>query len=354
MREILSPVRPLASLWRASHYELQGGSGTSLADYIAAAPDASWFRVDPFESYRPTDLARRRKKDDIAHVRFLNMKSFYAAKSWKTFDRSVKLFADLYGLLGLFPETFAAPVLPSRVNRYAWYLAPDTVVDSSGKMRAIDPSTEGKQRLENLLGPHPQTGERLVTSPDGLVLPHELRFPSVGFTPFGLLPSPLGAQQAETFSWEQVRKLYGVRVLLDESAETLKAALVATREPIFYWRGELTNFPFPPVRTEVLNSRLEGITPHGTTTADGDFRAGWHCPSLLKAMYLMLYLDQEAGNKIIKCKAPDCPDYFRVGPKSRRTTYCPPLPGKRQSNCASRTTSRDSRARKRQQILTPP
>jgi hypothetical protein len=149
------------------------------------------------------------------------------------------------------------------------------------------------------------------------------------------------------FSWEQVRKLYGVRVVLDESVEPLGVALVATREPIHFWRGELKNFPSPPVRAEVLNSRLEGITPHGATTDDGAFRGGWRCPSLLKAMYLMLYLDQEADNKIIKCKAPSCPDYFRVGPKSRRTTYCPPPPGKLQSKCASRSTSRDSRARKR-------
>lgn len=349
MSEILSPVRPVASLWKASRYELQGGSDTSLADYVAAASGASWSRVDPFESYGPTDFARQSEKEDVRHVLFLRMKSSYEGRvPWKTFDRAVKLFAGRHGLLGLFSETFAAPVLPSRVDRYAWYLAPDTVVDSSGKMRAIDPSTEGKQRLESLLGPHPQTGESMIISPDGLVLPHELRFPSVGFTPFGLLPSPLGAQQAETFSWEQVRKLYGIRVLLDESVEPLRVALVATREPILYWRGELKGFPFPPVRAEVLNSRLERATPHGTTTADGDFRAGWRCPSLLKAMYLMLYLDQEAGNKILKCQAPDCPDYFRVGPTSRRTTYCPPPPGKKQSKCGSRSTSADYRKRQQQ------
>jgi hypothetical protein len=139
-----------------------------------------------------------------------------------------------------------------------------------------------------------------------------------------------------------------VRVLLDEGVGYPWVTLVATREPILFWRGELKKFPYPPARAEVLNSRLEGITPHGVTTDDEAFRSGWRAPSLLKAMYLMLYLDQEAGNKIIKCQAPDCPDYFRVGPKSRRTTYCPPAPGKQQSNCASRTTSRDSRARKRQ------
>jgi len=145
MREILSPVRPVASLWKASHYELQGNDA-NLAEYVAAAPGASWSRVDPFESYGPVESARRGEQDNVAHVLFLKMKSSYAGKKfrWKTFDKALKLFADRHGLLGLFSETFAAPVLPSGVDRYIWHLAPDTIVESSGKMRSIDPGTEGK------------------------------------------------------------------------------------------------------------------------------------------------------------------------------------------------------------------
>ena len=137
--------------------------------------------------------------------------------------------------------------------------------------------------------------------------------------------------------------------MLDESATPRKVSLVPTREPILYWEQQLKDFPVPPVHAGVLNSRLEGITPHGATTGEDVYRSGWRCPSLLKAMYLMLHLDKESRTKIIKCKAPGCLNYFRAGPKSRRTTYCPPPPGKQQSKCASRGTSRDSRERKRRQ-----
>ncbi|HKH77770.1 MAG TPA: hypothetical protein VKA51_12495 [Rubrobacteraceae bacterium] len=82
---------------------------------------------------------------------------------------------------------------------------------------------------------------------------------------------------------------------------------------------------------------------------EGEYRGGWRCSSPLNAMYMMVHLDQEADNKVVKCQAPDCPDYFRVEPKSRRTMYCPHPedPEGRQSKCASRTTSRDSRERQR-------
>lgn len=347
MREALSPVRPVSSVWKASRYELRGG-GPDRAEYIAVAPNASWSRADPFRSYRP-DARRDAKDGTAAYVFFVNMKRLLADESqWEIFDKALKLFADRHGLLGLFQETFAGPVLPARVDPIIWHLAPDAVLDSSGKMRDIDPATEGKRRLESLLRPHPRTGEKVIIESHRLALPHELRFPSLRhFSFFGSLPLQIGAQQADMFSWEEVRELYGVRVLLDESVRPLKVALVATREPIWHWEEELEGFLSPPIRAEALNSRLEGVTPHAVTTDDGAFRGGWRCPSLLKAMYLMLYLDQEAGNNIIKCQAPGCPDYFRAGPKSRRTTYCPPPLGKQQSKCASRATSRASRARER-------
>jgi hypothetical protein len=339
----------VSAVWKASHYEPQVGEPDGSA-YIAAAPNASWSKVDPFESYAPADYAMRGTDHAPAHVRFLWMKGLHADDSrLEIFDKTVALFADRHGLLGLFAEAFAAPMLPPRVDQFLWHLAPDAVLDASGKMRDIDPATEGKQRLESFFGPHPRTGEKVVIEPHRLALPHELRFPAVAtITMFGLTPPPMAIQHAEVYSWEEVREIFGVRVLLDESVRPLKVSLVATREPILFWDGALKGFPSPPARAEVLNSRLEGITPHGVEDY-GVFRASWRCPSLLKAMYLMLYLDQDARNKILKCQAPDCPDWFRVGPKSRRTTYCPPPPGKQQSKCASRTTTRASRARKRRQ-----
>ena len=51
--------------------------------------------------------------------------------------------ADGYGLLGLFHETFGAPILPPHANSFLAWLAPDAVIDEDGRMRTIDPATEG-------------------------------------------------------------------------------------------------------------------------------------------------------------------------------------------------------------------
>jgi hypothetical protein len=86
--------------------------------------------------------------------------------------------------------------------------------------------------------------------------------------------------------------------------------------------------------------------PYVAATDEDVYRSGWRCPTLLKAMYLMLHLDREAGNKILKCKARDCPNYFRAPPQSKRK-YCPhPEDPSKPSKCGSRVTSQRSRERR--------
>jgi hypothetical protein len=356
MRELFAPASPTAAVWKASKHRLVGDP--FFPEHIEAAPDAVWTRTDPFQTYRPATEHHRGAPSP--HVPFLALADMVRAwqrpkrserraarseENTKRLHDSVRVCADLYGLLGFFDETFAAPVLPSRVDRYAW-LAPDAVIDKNGRMRVIDPATEGKGLLERLLDVrNPRTGRREGFKPDRLAFPHELRFPSVSFTAFGLLPPVFESLGSNMFSWENARNLYGVRALLDEGAGLSRVSVIYTREPLQYWHDELSNFHPSPNPPEYLNRKLKGVRPHAVAGADGRAVSSWHCPSLLKALYLMLYLDEAAGVRIQRCQASGCAEYFRVGPRSRESLYCPPPPGKKQSKCASRASSRMHRER---------
>jgi hypothetical protein len=107
------------------------------------------------------------------------------------------------------------------------------------------------------------------------------------------------------------------------------------------------DLPHSPCPLRSLNGRLEGVTPHAVVGEDGRPKSSWRCPSLLKAIDLMLYHDETSSGKIQECQAPGCPNYFLVGPRSRESMYCPPPPGKKQSPCASRASSRMHRERRR-------
>ena len=64
----------------------------------------------------------------------------------------------------------------------------------------------------------------------------------------------------------------------------------------------------------------------------------------------MHFLDLAGGIRMQRCQAPGCREYFRVGPQSRGTLYCPPPPGKKQSRCASRASSAMYRERRRREL----
>ncbi len=167
-----------------------------------------------------------------------------------------------------------------------------------------------------------------------------------------------GATDDDSWTWQEVKDWYGIRALLDPHAGLSRVSVVSTREPLRLWETPLLDFPRSPCSPRSLNCRLEGVTPHAVAGDDGRLRDSWRCPSLLKAIYLMLYLDETSGGKLQECQDPDCFNYFRVGPRSRDSMYCPPPPGKKQSRCASRASSRMYRERQRREradtTLTPP
>ena len=126
--------------------------------------------------------------------------------------------------------------------------------------------------------------------------------------------------------------MYRVRVLLDEDVGLSHVSIVPPREPLLFWQIPLLDLPHSPCPPRSLNSRLEVVTPHAVVGEDGRPKSSWRCPSLLKAIDLMLHLDGTSGGKIQECQAPGCPNYFRVGPRSRESMYCPPPPGKKQTH----------------------
>jgi hypothetical protein len=278
----------------------------------------------------------------------------------KRFRLALNVFADRYGLLGLLWEEFGAHLLPERKVGRLVFIAPDAVIDGAGRLRRIDPDTDGKQLLEKMLRErdrriyaergelHLWDPEKLVLTPRELVLPGELRFPEktawdlLLSGPSWLLSEP---ERPRIRSYDDLRRRYGVRVVFDRR-QLRSVSFVATREPVAAWRAKLRSFAQLHSRGR-LNRHLEGVNPCEVDGEDGRAASSWRCPSLLKALWLMLHLDKTTGVRLQRCQAPGCYEYFRVGPRGRASMYCPPPPGKKQSKCASRASSAMHRARKR-------
>ena len=268
------------------------------------------------------------------------------------FEKALWLFVHRYGLLGLFNEAFAAPILPSRSGLFAW-VAPDSLLDKWGRLHPVDLATEGKDRLDAFLcekfGPFGNE-TRLTLGSEWFALPHELSLSSQKLTPFGLVNPTLGASYSETLSWEEAKNLFGVRAVLDEQAE-FGVSIISTREPLSFWDLEIEYFPVPPCTADQLNSHMWSATPHAVTDGDGTLQPSWRCSSLLQAMNLMLYLDEtDDAAEIRKYQAPNCPYYFRIvggDGRSLKSVYCPPEEPRKVSKCASRASSQMYRDRKR-------
>ncbi len=263
--------------------------------------------------------------------------------------------------MGLFQEEFGAPLLPEREVGWLVRVAPDAVIDESGRLRGIDPVTEGKRLLEELLRKrdrqiyaergelHLWEPEKLVLTQKELILPGELRFQkrATDFVRSGFSrPSLSDPDRGRVFTYEDVQRRYAIRVVFDRRAGT-GVSIVSTREPVGAWRDELRSFA-QPLSLGRLNRHLEGVNPRAVVGEDGRVASSWYCPSLLKALHLMRYLDVTTGTRMQRCVAPGCYNYFRVGPRGRPSMYCPPPPGQKQSNCASRASSAMYRERKRQ------
>jgi hypothetical protein len=106
-------------------------------------------------------------------------------------------------------------------------------------------------------------------------------------------------------------------------------SIVVRKEDIRSWAWELEQFPDPPYDMYALTRlsgqlryRLSDVSLAPGIEEDGRPVEGWHCNTLLEAMYLMVYLNLKGGAKLQECASHDCYEYFRPGPQE--TIYCSP------------------------------
>jgi hypothetical protein len=147
------------------------------------------------------------------------------------------------------------------------------------------------------------------------------------------------------FAYEDVRRRYGVRVVFDPEGSATGVTVLPTREPVSMWHRLISFVDYS--RLGYINRELEGVSPLLVAGEGESVKGGWACPSLMKAVHLMYFLDLFAGVRWQKCEAPGCRAYFRVGPRSRERKYCRPEPGEQVSKCASRASSAMYRERQR-------
>jgi hypothetical protein len=244
------------------------------------------------------------------------------------FEIALILFAERYGLLGAFEEDYQQhPVFPIG----QMLVAPEAVIDGEGRLRFVDPSTEGRKLLIDLLEPKGWrlSGERDLKAKHSVIsLPSAIQFiaKQPDLDSF-LWPSREAPRQLAL--WEEIRKDFGALLVLDEEAFK-GVSVLCTREPLRRWTVSLQLFPSGDTPAEQLandrslssfNSYLEQAAPRAVLGKDGNLERGWSCRSLLQAMYVMLWLDLTGGSTIKKCKRRKCSNYFRIGSQSK-SIYC--------------------------------
>ncbi len=313
---------------RSLSYDRSHQGGKALFDFfcrvdggIEAAPGAIWRRTDPLESYKPVSSSR--EPEAGAHLDFMYLSEIW--RSRRRGRRQVLLnFANKHGLLGLFYERYSGPILPD----HKYHIAPDAVFTNEGKLREVDPKTEGKEYLEKLLRKRHPDIENMDLG-ESLAFPHELKY--LAKNPLGPFRSPQIVSETfehEVAGWEEVKELWGCYVVLDKYSDS-GVSLLSTREPFFLWEWELKNFPTKQrLMAEYafsigsISSHLAGsVSPRAYLNEHGQPERGWRCPYLLKALYLMLYLDVTGGREIRRCERRSCQTYYRAGPQSK-SKYC--------------------------------
>jgi hypothetical protein len=356
-----------AKCWRATKYELSDIDGRAV---IEATPDAKWELFSPFDSYQPTAKTRALKSGP--HLEFLSLKCLWEkhqegelqlpheslrqmgevqeilshttqknrvrqiVSDFAKYRIDLISFAEQYGLLGAFEEEYVGtPVLPDGKT----FVAPEAVIDERGRLRHIDPATEGKAELFKLLKPlgHFSGGHSPWRSLDAreykvayetMALPSEITFPIRGPHLGGLERS---VESRRLMPWEGIREYFGGLTILDNKAPE-GVSVLCTREPLHYWEVGFRFFPSgaPSGALELdedghifLNAFLEEVSPRAFIGEAGNLERGWRYRSLLQAMYIMLFLDLTGGNTIKKCKRRKCSNYFRVGSQSK-SIYCTP------------------------------
>jgi hypothetical protein len=360
VRYVVTEQAASASIWKASSYRLVGE--VLAPDFVEARPDARWTRADPFEHYRSPDdpIERDEPSPHVMYAKLANMvdEADSNDKATESFHRAIWLFVERFGLLGWFGEEFGTPLLPERAVGGLVRLVPDAVIDEDGRLGDIDPTTEGKNLQEQLmlsreeqewarLGRQPpRSGDHLL-EPEELVLPSELRFqrPPVDFLRTGFSRPAYYEYDNETFSYADVRRRYGVRVVFDPEGSATGVTVLPTREPVSVWHMLISFVDYS--RLGYINRELEEVSPLLVAGEDGSVKGGWACPSLLKAVHLMYFLDLLTGIRWQKCQDEGCRAYFRVGPRSRPRKYCWPEPRRKESKCGNRVSSARYRERQR-------
>lgn len=319
-----------AKCWRASIYELSKQDvivehrpvGTEVC--IEAAPDARWERFSPFDSYRPTN--KFREVESGPHLLFLKLKGLWKQES-EHLNNACKVFATKYGLLGVFEEEYQWPPI---VPHGKFVIAPEALIDSQGKLREVDPDTEGKELVWRALADKGRTFSDDLATWDmkhaPIALPSEIQvMPKSPFV--GHFSSP-AARHIQPVPWEVIKENFGVLLVQDEESYT-RVSVLCTREPLQRWRSSLASFPSGDMAVDqslshsysALNWRLRQVSPYLRLGEDGNLKGDWHYRSLLQAMYVMLWLDVTGDNTIRKCQSRGCPYYFRVGAQSK-SKYC--------------------------------
>jgi hypothetical protein len=325
------------SYWRASGYRPTRLDNPEAAA-IEAVPGARWYKYDPSSSYRP-----KSKNRDIgagAHIQFLKLESLVQKtllheEDSDLFGTALLVFAHEHGLLGIFEDDYLThPVLPEGKLS----IAPEAVIEDGGKLRRVDPATEGMelalqaQEHDPFFEEFPEVKE---VRHELMALPDEVRFtpknPDSSYLPNG--------GSVGLVHWNAIKEQLGGLLVLDESLFP-GVHVICTREPLIRWLDILEAFSFlQDMTTEeqanALNGSLADASPYVHVSEDGNLERRYQCHNLLTAMYLMFYLDLTGGSTIKKCQSSGCPEYFRTGAQSE-SKYC-------SERCASRAATRRAR-----------
>jgi hypothetical protein len=331
--------------WRASKYRLDDPGNPTV---IEAAPGATWERFSPFDLYRLT--SRTREVEAGPHLDFLRLSSLMRSES-EHFHMALRVFAWKYGLLGIFEGDYLErPIRPPNKP----LIAPDAIIDGGGRLREVDPATEGTELLEDLLETREEKGEyylnkRTYLGPSRragwhnlMTLPSEVSY--ARRTPdFDSFMQPVDPSTL-LVPWEIIQRDFGAFMILDKES-LLGVSVLCTRELLPRWEQRLLYFPSGDESVEslaatdsysrhsyLLNSFLQEVSPLAVIGEGGNLGRSWYCRSLLQAMYVMFYLDLTGGMAIKKCQSRGCPNYFRVGPQ-RESKYC-------SERCANRASTR--------------
>ncbi len=334
-RHTFAPGMGEAKCWRASEYKITKNA-TEYWTKVEATANAEWVRYSPFALYQPASKARH--VESGPHLPFLKLNNVLEERP-ELFDKALQVFVRNYGFMGALEQDYdlRRPIRPEGKA----YIAPEAVIDDRGRIRLVDPATEGKELLLDLLekrhGTYEDRARRLAH--ERMALPDEALFkakhPDLSCEWYPIEPRQL-------VPWEDIKWDFGAIMVLDEEAFQ-GVSVLGTQEPVGRWVKSLKFFPSGDTPADSLvsqlytslNSYLQEVSPRVVIGEDGSLNQSWKYDSLIEAMYIMIYLDLTGGSTIKKCRSRGCSNYFRIGSQSK-SIYC-------SERCASRASTRKRR-----------